>query len=647
VDVQGTVKAAPGTAVSLVGSAVSVSDGATIEAPAGRIDLVGVLEPSEVSLPPVEPIPSGGFGGVAPSPDASVVIRGGRLVVNNAVVSAMQGGGDVDIAADESVEILNGSQILTGSTGIEKGGDILIRAPSIVADGMTAPFPTRIAAETFSDDPQAAGGNILMEADHVALRSGAEVSVSSFGIADAGRIEITTSSLQLEGSDLTFFPTQIAANASPSIGGASGSGGEIVIHADAVELSNFAGILAATSGDADAGSIDITAQSVTLANGGISTFTAGAGAGGAIRIQSDHLTLDGPFASITAVTTGLSDFAPAGNGGQIDIRAGQLQVLNDAAISANTFGDGQGGNIAITADTVLLDTATFQAGSIPGISAASNPPFFGESAGGKGGDISLTADSLTLRNGMVISAATSTPADGGSISLNVGTLTMESGSSIQSSSTALGRAGTLSIRAADSVLLTGESLVSTSAPESSGGDILVQAGDEILLFDAGFTAQAGPGGGGNITVLAPSLIYLLDSTFTAQAVGDGGNLTIDPVFFILNNSGLISKSSSANGGNITILSDFFFQSSSVIDASAPFGLPGTVEVSAPEVDLSGSLIALPGNLLNVESQLRPDCAVRLTGDVSSFVVLGRGGLPLAPGGFVPSGAAFLLRNEQQ
>jgi len=41
-------------------------------------------------------------------------------------------------------------------------------------------------------------------------------------------------------------------------------------------------------------------------------------------------------------------------------------------------------------------------------------------------------------------------------------------------------------------------------------------------------------------------------------------------------------------------------------------------------------------LLSAETQLRPDCGVRLTGNISSFIVLGRGGLPIQPGGFVPS-----------
>jgi large exoprotein involved in heme utilization and adhesion len=138
------------------------------------------------------------------------------------------------------------------------------------------------------------------------------------------------------------------------------------------------------------------------------------------------------------------------------------------------------------------------------------------------------------------------------------------------------------------------------------------------------------------------LIYLLHSTLNAQAdktdtgFGNGGNLTIDPVFFVINDSSLISRSSRGNGGNITILSDFFLESASIIDASAPFGLPGTVSVSAPDVDLSGSLVALPSNLLGTETQLRPDCGVRLTGNISSFIVLGRGGMPLEPGGFIPS-----------
>jgi len=558
--------------------------------------------------------------------------------LDNATISTRVSGGDIDISLSDSMEVVHGGQVLTSSTATSRGGNILIDSASLRVDGLDGPQPTRIAAETLSNSADAAGGNIRLNSGLVELRRGGEISVSSFGAADAGRVEINCGTLRLEGSDRPQFPTQISANASPVIGAQSGAGGEIQIRAESVEINHFAGILAATTGDAAAGSVDIAAGSVLLANGAVTTFTAGPGSGGEIRVRSEALTLDGPFASITASTTGVNDQSPAGSGGVISIETGRLWLLNDSGISATTRGDGRGGNIQIVADTILLDNATFQPGSIPGITAASKPPFFGNSEGGEGGDITVDAGSLTLRNGMIISTTTATAGDGGNIQIGALTVDLDSRSSIQSASLELGRAGTISLRSAQDVQLKGGSQLSTSAPQSSGGDILVAAGEELRLADSRITAQAGPGGGGSITLMAPSLIYLLDSTLTAQAIGDGGNLTLDPDFLILNRSGLISKSSSANGGNITVLSDYFFQSSSFIDASAPFGLPGTVSVSAPEVDLSGSLVGLPGSMLDVESQLRPDCAVRLTGGMSSFVVLGRGGLPLQPGGFLPSGA---------
>jgi hypothetical protein len=568
------------------------------------------------------------------------------LVINDATISATTSGGDIDIALADKMEVLNGGQILTSSTGTTRGGSILIDASEFSLDGLDGPLPTRVAAETRSSNNEAAGGNIVVNAESVELLRGAEISVSSFGAANAGRLEINTGVLRMEGSDRPQFPTQISANASPVIGGTSGAGGQIVIRADSVEISRFAGILAATQGDAAAGTVDIETGLLQLADGGITTFTARAGDGGEIRIRASELIMNGPFTTISAFTTGLNGQSPAGSGGVIRIEAGRLHLLNDAGISATTIGDGHGGNIDITAGEVLLDTATFQPGSIPGITAASNPPFFGASEGGEGGDVSIVAGALTLRNGMIISTSTATAGDGGNISIVAESVAMDSRSSIQSASLEAGVAGTISLTSAADVRLNDQSVISTSAPQSSGGDIRVEAGDEIRLVESQITAQAGPGGGGNITVVAPSLIYLLDGTLTAQAVGDGGNLNIDPIFFILNRSGLISRSSSANGGNITILSDYFFVSGSTIDASAPFGLPGTVSVSAPEVDLSGSLVGLPSSLLGIETQLRPDCAVRETENFSSFVVLGRGGLPPVPGGFV-SGGVLRTPDEKQ
>ena len=54
-------------------------------------------------------------------------------------------------------------------------------------------------------------------------------------------------------------------------------------------------------------------------------------------------------------------------------------------------------------------------------------------------------------------------------------------------------------------------------------------------------------------------------------------------------------------------------------------------------DLSGSLVPLPQGYLNTAALSEDRCAGRLReGQVSSFVVAGRAGMPLQPGGILPS-----------
>jgi hypothetical protein len=271
---------------------------------------------------------------------------------------------------------------------------------------------------------------------------------------------------------------------------------------------------------------------------------------------------------------------------------------------------------------------------------------FGE---GLGGNITLDlSGSLRLLNSSSISASTQGANAGGSINIHARDITLDTSASIQCAALldfggqqSTGQAGSISLNADKSILLSDGSSLRTSAPLNNGGNITGNAGSEIRVLRSQITTEAGLNGG-EIFLDAPELTYLLHSVVTAQAdttgtgFGNGGNITIDPSFLVMNDSSLISRSSFGNGGNININTDFFFQSASIIDASAPFGLPGTVSVTAPEVDLSGSLVALPENLLSAEAQLRPDCGVRLTGNISSFIVLGRGGLPIEPGGFIPS-----------
>jgi filamentous hemagglutinin family protein len=628
IDVSGSLRSAPGTPLSVIGSTVTVHDGATLEALGSQINLIGVSSAGEIT-PVIQASIMGGVPAQSePTPPGTVVIRGGRLVVENAQVNVSSTGGNLVVDLTDSLEVDLG-QLTTSSSGATKGGDIIINAPKVTLNGEGVPSGARIAAETASDDPLGAGGNVIIKSDSLDVEGAAEISVSTFGAADAGRVDITTGAMSVEGG------STISANAAPISGAAGGAGGQVVIHADSLDVGGGAVISANTLGDGNAGSIDITAHSISIDDSQITTYSTGAGNGGDIVIQSDTLSLNGMNGSITALALGINSDLPAGHGGNIDIKTGSLQLLNDSAISSSTFGDGNAGNVSITANSVLLDTGQPQPGIVPGISSFASTLFY--SGVGSGGDVVINTGSLTMHNNMFISAATSTTGNGGNVNITASSVLVDSGASIQSSSDGSGLAGTVQVHSSGGVQLSSGGSISTSAPQSGAGDIIVTSGSELQLTDSAITASAGPGGGGNINVSAPNLVYLLRGSLNAQAVGDGGNLTIQADSIVVNQGSLISKSSTQNGGNISILSQAFLQSETIIDSSAPFGIPGTVLVTAPDVDLSASLIPLPSNLLDAESQMRPDCAVRLSGDVSSFVILGSGGLPLEPGGFLPSG----------
>jgi large exoprotein involved in heme utilization and adhesion len=120
--------------------------------------------------------------------------------------------------------------------------------------------------------------------------------------------------------------------------------------------------------------------------------------------------------------------------------------------------------------------------------------------------------------------------------------------------------------------------------------------------------------------------------------GDAGNITLDPRFVILNDSQVIAQAVTGNGGNIRIGADVFLASpTSVVDASSQKGISGTIDIRGAVSNLSGLITPLPQGYLSTAALVEDRCAGRLReGQISSFVVAGRDGMPLQPGGVLPS-----------
>src|SRR5262249_50085150 len=120
----------------------------------------------------------------------------------------------------------------------------------------------------------------------------------------------------------------------------------------------------------------------------------------------------------------------------------------------------------------------------------------------------------------------------------------------------------------------------------------------------------------------------------------GGNITIDPEFLILEHgSDILATATTGSGGRIQITTDHFFAfPGSVVSAkSGNQGLSGTVEIVSPDVDLAGSLTALPSTFLDAAAQMQQRCAARRGGGrMGSFAVRGAGGIPAEPDGWLPA-----------
>jgi hypothetical protein len=107
---------------------------------------------------------------------------------------------------------------------------------------------------------------------------------------------------------------------------------------------------------------------------------------------------------------------------------------------------------------------------------------------------------------------------------------------------------------------------------------------------------------------------------------------------VLQDSQIRAQAFEGRGGNIRIVAEVFLADpTSSVSASSSLGIDGEVNIQTPVADLSGILTPLPQNFRSAATLLNDQCAVRLReGQVSTFIVRGRAGLPATPDGILPS-----------
>ncbi len=558
-----------GKSLLLVGGNVNMDSG-KLNAYGGRVELGGLAAPGSINLLFEGDNLKLGF--------PENVTRADVSLTNNAFVRVeADAGGDIAINA-RNLDILQGSQL---STGIGRGlgtpdavaGDILLNATGeikVAGIGSNIFNNVRLGAE-------GNGGNITIDSASFLLQDGAQLITSTFGIGNAGNVQVTaTETVSL--ADNAYILSTVQA-------GSDGQGGNIDINAATFSL---------TDGS----------QLQTIIRGASDTQSAGIGNAGNVNVKvSEAVDIAGRKNGFVSGIFSFVDTGTEGNGGNITIDSGSFSLRDGAGLAASTLGIGNAGNVQVSArDAVSL---TGNAEILSTVEAGGD---------GQGGDIDIKAAKLSLTDGArlltitsgasdtqsagrgdagnvnvkvteliditksVISSFVGTGAEGngGNITIDSGSLLLQDGAQLQASTYGIGDAGNVQVSARDAVSLAGNTYIFSTVEAGGvgqGGDIDINAANltlqegaqlQTITREASDTQPAGKGNAGNVNVKVNGLIDIVGekNRFSSGILsyvgtgteGDGGNISIDSGSFSLTDGARLQASTfgKGNAGNANV-----------------------------------------------------------------------------------------------
>jgi filamentous hemagglutinin family protein len=551
--------------------------------------------------------------------DDMTTSKGGRIVSYT-----INGGtsGSIKIDVGKSMAITDDAIVTSGSFySVHDAGniDISVGGPMVVGNG------GMISSGTYWSNGNA--GTISIKADSLTMGGTGVFSViedSTFaGTGHGGKVSL----------DIKHGLTLASGGLILSSSERGGDSGSITIKAEELNITGTANTVAGLAteskeGDAQAGSIDIEADRVFMSrNAIISSSTYSSGTGGSVTLHAGSLTMDGSndkFGGTRIESRAGGTDSDAGNAGGVKIVAtGEINLLHGAMVMSDTRGGGSAGTVEVNAGQLTIDGLDAPGGA--GTTGIFGSAWAGSS--GQTGQLIVHADrDLIIRNGGVLSianeATVANPAAllPSTLSVSATNVSLDH-AEITAEATGNANASHINVVAANRLQLNASS-IRTSAVDGDGGNIRL-SGNLIRLTNSVVTTSVGGftnGNGGNIDIVGNALV--LKSGFiqanTMAPLAQGGNITIDTRLLLVDGGNLLV------GGNA--VQSFMAGGLNVIQAAAPDGVAGNLQITTPELNLAGTLSGLSSPVVDFGPLARDQCRV---GDGSSFTLMGSGALPLS------------------
>ncbi len=559
------------------------------------------------------------------------------------------GGGTVDLFAPQ-IEITEGAVVSSANGGTGQGGNVNIKTDRLQVVGSS------VAADTLG---QGAGGNVRVQAREIDVTRGRISALTALETGAGGNIVLEASeSVTL--SDRTQVNTESDATS-------SGDGGNIAIQTGALLLQQGSQLVSRSSGAGNAGNVTIQA--------------------------TDRVVLKQPFVDsldtveIPTAILALLEFQSVGEGGNIDITTGSLSVLDGAELLANTFGEGDAGNVNINASGEVLLEGTRPLSVVPGgifsnvgpggngnagqvniqaerlsvlngarvaSSVEGTAAIPGRPAGmGRGGEINVKASDVLLSgtdatgdriSGLFTDTQAGATGNGGRITIQADTLRVANGAQINSQTENASDSGNVEIDTSLQLAIDSSGEITVSSRDTGSAGNLRITSQSVVLDNGEITAQTNSGDGGNISLLVDDVLLLrnggeLSSTAgSAGAGGNGGDIAIEAGFIAAiaqENSDITANAFNGQGGSISVNTQgvLGIQSRdqptfrSDITASSQLGQNGVVIIDTPEITPNSEAPTLPADVLDTFDPVDQSLC---SGDGNQFTFSRTGGLPASP-----------------
>jgi filamentous hemagglutinin family protein len=509
--------------------------------------------------------------------------------ISNVVSDAEANSGGVTITTN-NLNLTNGGRVSASTFGQGDAGLVDITATGdLTFDGEDSGGFASGAISVVEADAEGNSGGVTIKTSNLNLTKGGRVNASTFGVGDAGEVNITaTDDITFDGETLADFPSGAISAVAPD---AEGDAGGVTIKTSNLNLTNGGRIDASTGGQGDAGAVKITA--------------------------TGDLTFDGETSGgFSSGATSEVNTGAVGNAGGVTIKTSNLNLTNGGLVSTSTGGQGNAGNVTIDAsESIFISSSTKSSRSGIYTDAVIED--------GNGGDINISANQLTIANGGTIEATNFdrleefSPGTGqpGNIFIEANNIDLADQARIDAATQfPTGESGEIDLQVAEDITLQGNSFISAQAFNNADGG--------NLNIDARFIVAFPNNGTGNDLVATAE-----------QGIGGNINLNAEQIFGL-------EPGNAINGEG-----DLIDNSNNDIDASSNvFGFDGTINIDTSDINPVQGATELPSNVVEPEQTTAQTCSAGRGTANNGLAIAGKGGVPPAPD--TPLNSENIISSEQ-